>query len=709
MEAADVAQVTEVQSLRRTASGLRAVAEVAAEMAMLPPKADVYRYLCRQVHRFTDGAVVSVSSIDEDTGCLRVRSVLGIPPAKMKAIDAIIGQRLLGLTTFETRGTIRGRLMSGRLWRLDGEPLDAISKQMPPERCEWINWVMKVLGTPCVHVVGLRHHAKLLGRITILSANSDGLYPIVIEALANVAAVALDRKRTARALRESESRLSAILGAMRDLLFVFDADGRFVYVSVPPSEQYVPPEQAIGRLHGEVMPPEIEAQFARALQRNRQGEAAEFDYELTMHGQPQWYSARLWPMMEEGRFVGSVAVVRNITDRKRLQQQLLQSQKMEALGQLAGGVAHDFRNQLTVIRGFADMLLRRDMVTDEGRDKVQEILKAADRSARLTAQLLLFSRQEVLQPQVVGLRELIGDLGRSLPRMVGEDIRLSVVHHARQCTVELDPMLLQQAVMNLVVNARDAMGGGGELLIETDLADLSSEEAARLGGGAAGRYATVGVVDTGTGMDEAVAARIFEPFFTTKPAGHGTGLGLPMVYGFVRQSGGMIDCDTRLGRGTRMCLYFPLVEGHRRCRAPARQAPEAPPTGRETILIAEDDAAVRGLLGEWLREAGYAVLVAADAAEVLDVARSPGRGVDLLLTDMVMPGMSGAELAQRVGAVRPQTAVLYVSGYLDEDLSRRGVAAPPAGRLLPKPFTRDALLRHVRAALDGAAGPSATA
>ena len=384
------------------------------------------------------------------------------------------------------------------------------------------------------------------------------------------------------------------------------------------------------------------------------------------------------------------AVVRDITERQRVEQELGHSQKMEAIGHLAGGVAHGFRNQLTVILGYANMLLRQGWVFPEHRAKVVEIVKAAEKATRLTDELLSFGRRQMLHPQVLDLGPFLAGLLRPLQKLLGEDIRLSIRPSGRPARTRLDPDRLQKAVVHLALNARDAMPHGGELLIDIDCVELTAD--APLGRDAPpGRYVRICVADTGHGMDDETRRRIFDPYFTTKDAADGTGLGLSMVYGFVRQSGGFIECSSRLGGGTRFHLHFPSLPAD--ALAHAAPADEAPPPAA-SILVVEDEDMVRRFLVQTLRDAGYAVLEATGAQHALAIARQAETQIDLLIADVVMPRMNGVEVARQIRATRTQVAVLYVSGYAEDDLVRRGVQFAKAG-LLVKPFGRDGLLDRV--------------
>ncbi|HEX4602218.1 MAG TPA: response regulator [Gemmatimonadales bacterium] len=388
--------------------------------------------------------------------------------------------------------------------------------------------------------------------------------------------------------------------------------------------------------------------------------------------------------------------VRDVTEQRRLEGQLLQAQKMEAVGRLAGGVAHDFNNLLTVILSYSDLLLEDLPAEAPDRDDVQEIRKAAIAASSLTRQLLAFSRQQVLEPRVLDVNAVVAGTEKLLTRLLGEDVHLTTTLAQDLGTVKVDPGQLEQIIMNLAVNARDAMPRGGRLTIETGNVEMDEVYVRGHPLAQPGRYVMLAVSDTGVGMDAVTQARIFEPFFTTKEVGKGTGLGLATVYGIVKQSGGSIWVYSEPGHGTSFKIYLPRVDG------PAEPAPAALPQvvdGSETVLVVEDVAAVRVVAREMLERHGYTVLEAADGAMALGLAEKHYGEIQLLLTDVVMPDVSGRELADRLVALRPQLKVLFMSGYTDDAIVRHGVLQEGIA-YLQKPFTRDSLARKVRKVLD---------
>jgi PAS domain S-box-containing protein len=402
------------------------------------------------------------------------------------------------------------------------------------------------------------------------------------------------------------------------------------------------------------------------------------------------------PVMFDGNAAQLVLAV-DVTERRQLEQQLRQSQKMEAVGQLAGGIAHDFNNLLTAILGYADLLASRPALESTAREEIEEIRKAGQRAASLTRQLLAFSRRQVLEPAVLRVNELVANLEKMLRRLIGEDVDLVTRLDPSASNVRADPGQLEQVIMNLAVNARDAMPRGGQLTIETANVDLDQAYAQQHASVQPGFYVMIAVSDTGVGMDAATQARIFEPFFTTKEKERGTGLGLSTVYGIVKQSGGYVWVYSEPGKGTTFKVYFPRVEEV----APARQPRVVPATlvGTETLLLVEDDPAVRKLSCAILERAGYRVLEAESGRKALELARDSTSGIPLVVTDLVMPDMSGTDLAAELVIRYPEIRVLFMSGYTDDAVVRHGFLA--AGRaFLQKPFTPDTLTRKIREILD---------
>jgi two-component system cell cycle sensor histidine kinase/response regulator CckA len=405
--------------------------------------------------------------------------------------------------------------------------------------------------------------------------------------------------------------------------------------------------------------------------------------------------ARLLPAIS--RELAESAERKQVAEALRLsEERLRQTQRLDAIGGLAAGVAHDFNNVLAVIIGHADLLLHELAGSDANRESVEEIRGAASRAADLTRQLLAFSRQQILQPQRTDLSGIVGGMAKMLRRLIGEDVTLAIVAPSALGPVLVDPGQMEQVVLNLAVNARDAMPLGGALTIET--ADVQLDEASAEGDVKPGSYVTLSVTDTGTGMDAATQARIFEPFFTTKEPGRGTGLGLATVFGIVQQSGGTISTVSVPGRGTTFRVYLPRVPDHASLEpvpAPTKSRSQTSLRGHETLLLVEDDDAVRAMLRTVLRKYGYRVLEAANGPEALALCETVPEAIDLVLTDVVMPQMSGRQFAQLFEARRPGVAVLYMSGYTDGAIVQHGVLEPEIA-FIQKPVSPNALVQKIR-------------
>jgi PAS domain S-box-containing protein len=383
---------------------------------------------------------------------------------------------------------------------------------------------------------------------------------------------------------------------------------------------------------------------------------------------------------------------------RRSEEQLRQAQKMEAVGRLAGGVAHDFNNVLSIILGYGELLLDDLKPGDRMREDIEEIRKAASRAAGLTRQLLLFSRQQVVEPKVIDLREILASMDKMLQRILGEDVELVSVSSKAAGRVKVDPSHIEQVILNLVVNARDAMPTGGKLTIETNNVDLDENYTLTHLPAKPGPHVMLAVTDTGTGMDRETQDRIFEPFFTTKEIGKGTGLGLSTVFGIVQQAGGSVWVYSEPGKGTTFKVYLPRVEGE----VDVPRTPVNPTTlrGTETILLVEDEEQVRAVVLSILRRQGYHVISAQHGGEALLLCEQHPQPIDLLLTDVVMPRMSGPELAKRLAAARPQMKVLCMSGYTDDSIVRHGVLDAGVA-FIQKPITPASLAKKVREVLDG--------
>jgi PAS domain S-box-containing protein len=435
-----------------------------------------------------------------------------------------------------------------------------------------------------------------------------------------------------------------------------------------------------------------------------EGKDHELEYRMmTAEGAVIWLRDIIHVVRDaDGKVTKLRGLMVGITERKQLEEQLRQSQKMEAIGRLAGGIAHDFNNLLTIISGYSDLLQENLKEGDRMRAHVDEIKKASLRAATLTRQLLAFSRSQVLAPQVLDLNSVVANVEKMLRRLIGEDVELVTVLGGDLGRIKADPGQLEQVIMNLVVNARDAMPQGGKLTIETADVELDDAYARSHMTVEPGRYVMLGVSDTGTGMDRETQAHIFEPFFTTKEKGKGTGLGLATVYGIIKQSGGYVWVYSEPGQGATFKIYLPRIEAP--AAAAAASPSLSPSQGHETILLAEDEPALRALARRVLESKGYKVLEARNGEDALIVAdQNPGM-VDLLLTDVVMPGMSGRELAEQLHFKNRNLKVLYMSGYTDDAIVHHGVLGSGMA-FLQKPFTPEGMARRVRDVLDAPPAP----
>ena len=510
-----------------------------------------------------------------------------------------------------------------------------------------------------------------------------------------------ERLRAEQALRNSEQSYRSLVDGVRDVIFALSPGGEVTSLN-PAFEEMTgfPPAEWVGRpfeafVHPDDVPLALDL-FGRVLQ-GEPRPTIQFRI-LTRAGTYRVAEFSATAQLRDGRLTGILGIGRDVTERLGLEQQLRQAQKMEAVGRLAGGIAHDFNNILTAITGHADLLLEDLGHHDPRRADVDEIRRSAERAAGLTRQLLAFSRQQVLQPKVVDLNALVLDMDKLLRRLIGEDVELATVLDPTLGRVTADPGQLEQVIVNLAVNARDAMPQGGKLTLETRNIDLDSSYTLEHSLVKPGPYVQLTVSDSGIGMDEETQAHAFEPFFTTKPRGQGTGLGLAMVYGTVKQSGGFIWVYSEPGRGATFKIYLPRVDAPVESAAPPAPV-ERPPRGSETVLLAEDEPAVRAIARQALERQGYTVLAAPSGADALALAAQHGATIHLLLTDVVMPGMSGRDLADRLTAQRPGIRVLYISGYTDNAIVRHGMLEPGLA-YLQKPFRPDALVRKVREVLD---------
>jgi len=509
-------------------------------------------------------------------------------------------------------------------------------------------------------------------------------------------------------LRESEARYRAVVEDQMELICRSLPDGTLTFVNEAFCRFFGKArEELLGQSLADLLgPDEAESRGRMIRELSAQNPSHSFQKSIeVLPGDLRWLH---WTdrgiFDEDGQLREVQSVGRDVTEQVALEEQLRQAQKMEAVGRLAGGVAHDFNNLLMAMTGYADLLLRAMRQDDPHRRYVGEIQKAAHRAAALTQQLLAFSRKQVLSPKILDLNTSVIDIERMLRRLIGEDVELVTDLAPDLGLVKVDPHQVDQVILNLVVNARDAMPKGGKLTIRTANVYLDEQFAKTHPEGASGEYVMLSVSDTGCGMDPDTLSRIFEPFFTTKPMGKGTGLGLSTVYGIVRQSGGQIDVESEVGKGSTFRIYLPRVSEPAMERSTANPYGDLP-GGTETVLLVEDEDTVRSVVRGVLQSSGYNVLEAASGEEALGVCEGHRGPIHLVVTDVVMPGISGRELAERLAERIPDLRVLYMSGHTDDSVLRHGVMTG-GGAFLQKPFSPEVLVRRVRELLDTPANGS---
>ncbi len=514
-----------------------------------------------------------------------------------------------------------------------------------------------------------------------------------------------ERKRTEVALRTSEARFRALIDSTDDIILALDREQRHTGVFGRwLTKSNLTPEFFLGKTARDIFGAEGAAIHEAANARALAGESVIYEWSTAQPDRVAYYQTSVSPLYDQGEIVGVVGIGRDITERKRaeaaqakLEAQLRQAQKMESIGRLAGGVAHDFNNLLTAILGHSSLMQAEMSTSDPLFSDLEQIRQAAERAGALTRQLLIFSRQQPLAPVIIDLNSLVANLDRMLKRLIGEDITLTTVLQPNLWPILADSGQMEQVIMNLVVNARDAMPTGGMLTIETSNICHDESYTNSHPGTPTGPSVLLAVTDTGCGMDEATLSQIFEPFFTTKEIGKGTGLGLATVYGIVKQSRGDISVYSEPGRGTSFKISLPAGE-----TSPPVVTPEPRPTirrGSETILLVEDEPMVRSITRVALQTEGYTILEVGHGDEALALAAQRERPIDLLLTDLVMPGMNGRELAERLKGLWPAVKVLFMSGYTDDTVARYGVLTGEV-EFLAKPFSVDRLVARVRQVLD---------
>jgi PAS domain S-box-containing protein len=594
----------------------------------------------------------------------------------------------------------RGEGLPGRVWQR-GEVVwadDMLSDQSWALPSAAAAGVRSGVGFP------IRNENEVVGAVVLLSRRAQAVSEYLqatLDAIGGQLGQFLERKRTEAELRLRDRAMEAI----GEGIVITDPslpENPIIYVN-PAFERITGygKQDVLGRncrfLRGRDTSPEAVAKVRAAVERQTAVSVELLNYRAS--GTPFWNALTITPLRDAtGRLTHFVGVQSDVSERKKLEGEYAQAQKMESVGRLAGGVAHDFNNLLTVILGYGEALLDELEPESPLREMAATINDAGHRAAALTSQLLAFSRKQALEPMVLNINQLIVDLGKILPRLIGEDIQIHMALAPNLASARVDPNQIGQLVMNLAVNARDAMPAGGTLTLETQNVYLDERYARIRPEVKPGHYVLLAVGDTGRGMTEQVKARLFEPFFTTKGRGRGTGMGLATVFGIVKQSGGHIAAFSELGRCATFKIYLPEVDAVEAASRPLL-ADDNAPRGDETVLLVEDEAAVREVARRFLESAGYTVLAAENGARAMEVSGQYPDPIHLLATDVVMPEMSGRLLSERLSVCRPEMRVLYISGYADDVIVHHGV--PEEGMMfLQKPFSRRALLRRVRALLD---------
>jgi two-component system, cell cycle sensor histidine kinase and response regulator CckA len=572
-----------------------------------------------------------------------------------------------------------------------------------PERCRQLieAGALKLEGTPSRSWLGvpLRTPAAKIGVLVVQDYDRENAYTQrdleFLDSVGRQIALAIERKRAEEAKRENDARVRVLIEQLPAVLWTVDKDLRFTSIlGAGLARLGLRPNQLVGTSLSDYFEtsertfPPIAATY-RAIS----GEPRTFPLEWKDGS----YACHIEPLRgANGEVQGAICMALDITDRKQLEEQFRQAQKMEAVGRLAGGIAHDFNNLLMVIQGYADLLAERLPAGNSLHRNAEQIQTAAQRASGLTRQLLAFSRKQIMEPKVLSVHTVVGEMEKMLRRLIGEDIDLVTSTVPDLWLVKADRGQIEQVIMNLAVNARDAMPNGGRLTIETTNVDLDAAISHPTIALAPGKYVVLSVTDNGCGMDDKTKAHIFEPFFTTKEKGKGTGLGLATVYGVVKQSGGYIWVYSELGHGTTFKIYLPKIADE---TVPTNHGgltdAESVPQGSGVVLLAEDEKGVRELTREYLERSGYQVLVAENGHTALELAALHSGPIDLLITDIVMPGINGKELVDRVNAIRPGIKVLYMTGYTDQAIVHRGSLAAGAV-LLQKPFTLATLASKLR-------------
>jgi PAS domain S-box-containing protein len=696
------------QAAVQRAANLTLINEMALACAAIDAEADLPQMIANKLHTLTRAVAVAITTYDAQKQTLVVQHV-SVSGKILSAFKKVWGHNIVGVSR-PLKPEMKQRMLRDVVFVTPDVTETTLGLIPRPIAVA----LQKTLGVGGFTGLALIYNGELWGTAAIiLRADQSPFEREVVLALSHIIAITMHRQAAEKALRVSEERFRSLLDKASNIAVQgYRPDGTVCYWNKASEQIYgYTAAEAMGQnLVDIIIPPDMRDEVRAAIKQMFETGESHPPEELWLMRKdgsltPVYSNHTVIDIPRRGKELFCIDI--DLTERKRaeeaqaqLEEQLRQAQKMETVGRLAGGVAHDFNNMLTAILGFAELLLSRFDV-DEGAHKyVEQIRNAAERAASLTNQLLAFSRKQMLQPKLFKLNTLVVNIEKMLHRLIGEDIELVILLDPHLGQVEADPAQIDQVLMNLAVNARDAMPHGGKLTIETKNVYLDEAYVRQHMEVKPGPYVMLAVTDTGIGMDKETQTHIFEPFFTTKEVGKGTGLGLATIYGIIKQSDGHIWVYSEVGQGTTFKIYLPRLE--KTTQTETQPTPTAAfQRGDETILLVEDTDIVSNLVENILTESGYTVLMANNGAEALQLCREHNGPIHLLLTDVVMPGMSGHELAEQITRLRPEIKTLYMSGYTDNAIVHHGLLEPGIA-FLQKPFSPTTLTHQLREVLDTA-------